>query len=72
MQEQRDPAVPGSAGKTAPHITGDSFRLKQLLTILLDNAVSYTPEDRGITISGAANGNELTISVADQVRRNSS
>lgn len=34
--------------ETLPHITGDSFRLKQLLTILLDNAVSYTPEDRGI------------------------
>ena len=51
---------------TLPHITGDSFRLKQLLTILLDNAVSYTPEDRGITISAAVNGKELTISVADQ------
>ena len=52
--------------ETLPHITGDSFRLKQLLTILLDNAVSYTPEDRGITISAVVNGKELTISVADQ------
>lgn len=52
--------------ETLPHVTGDSFRLKQLLTILLDNAVSYTPEDRGITISAAVNGKELTISVADQ------
>lgn len=49
-----------------PHVSGDASRLKQLLTILLDNAVSHTPADKSITISAAAAAKELTISVADQ------
>lgn len=49
-----------------PHVNGDASSLKQLLAILLDNAVSYTPADKRITISAEVNGKELTISVADQ------
>lgn len=51
---------------TLPHVNGDAARLKQLLTILLDNAVSYTPAGKKITLSAAAAGRELCISVADQ------
>lgn len=51
---------------TLPHVNGDAARLKQLLTILLDNAVSYTPASKKITLSAAATGKELCISVADQ------
>ena len=52
--------------ETLPHVTGDASCLKQLLTILLDNAVSYTPANKKITISAAVKGKEMTISVADQ------
>lgn len=51
---------------TLPHVHGDAYRLKQLLTILLDNAISYTPAGKKITISAAVAGRELCISVADQ------
>ncbi|WP_270810589.1 sensor histidine kinase [Hungatella effluvii] len=52
--------------ETLPHVNGDASCLKQLLTILLDNAVSYTPANKKITISAAVNGKEITVSVADQ------
>lgn len=52
--------------ETLPHVNGDASRLKQLLTILLDNAVSYTPANKKIIISVLVNGKEMFISVADQ------
>lgn len=52
--------------ETLPHVHGDPVRLKQLLTILLDNAVSYTPTGKGITISAEESGRDLYISVADE------
>ena len=34
-----------------PHIQGDRHRLEQLLTILLQNALNYTPEGGTVTLS---------------------
>lgn len=49
-----------------PHVYGDISRLKQIFTILLDNAAAYTPKGKSITIRAAAGINELTILVSDQ------
>lgn len=51
---------------TLPHVNGDAGRLKQLLTILLDNAISHTPPGKEITIGAAAEGRNLILTVSDQ------
>lgn len=43
----------------------DSNRLRQVITILLDNAISYTSEHGKIAITCKKTKNELVISVAD-------
>lgn len=43
----------------------DAFRLEQLLSILIRNALSYTPEDCRIFISLACQSHYIEISVAD-------
>lgn len=48
-----------------PDIPGDFQRLVQLLSILLDNACSYTQEYGRITVSARMGKRSLTISVAD-------
>lgn len=44
---------------------GDSERLLQLVVILLDNAVKYTPDGGTVRLELASAGHEATISVAD-------
>ncbi len=46
-------------------ITGDPDRLRQILIVLLDNAVRYTPQGGEITVSVAKTGHHVNISVAD-------
>ncbi|MCM1118058.1 MAG: HAMP domain-containing histidine kinase [bacterium] len=51
-----------------PHIQGDRHRLEQLLTILLQNALSYTPEGGSVTLSArltADRSRAIQILVAD-------
>jgi signal transduction histidine kinase len=45
--------------------TGDSQRLSQLLYILLDNAIKYTPEGGEVKLTLKNAGNELWFSVQD-------
>jgi signal transduction histidine kinase len=45
--------------------TGDSQRLSQLLYILLDNAIKYTPAEGQVKLSLRNAGNELWFSVED-------
>lgn len=49
-----------------PTIHGDSARLKQVLTILLDNAVSYTPAGKEVTLKAEVRGKQLVLSVEDE------
>lgn len=51
-----------------PQIAGDPQRIRQLLLILLDNARTYTPPKRSITISAQFNVSKksLTVQVADE------
>ncbi len=49
-----------------PKIQGDKDRLKQILAILLDNALSYTPPGKKVTLHGFVSGSYLYIEVEDQ------
>ena len=48
-----------------PKAVCDPEKLVQLLSILLQNALSYTPEDGEITLSASVSGKKLLLSVAD-------
>lgn len=49
-----------------PVLYGDKDRLKQILAILLDNALSYTPAGKKITVRGFVSNRHLNIEVEDQ------
>jgi two-component system, OmpR family, sensor histidine kinase CiaH len=44
---------------------GDEERIKQLLYIILDNALKYTPKDGGISFAAFGNSRNVTITVKD-------
>jgi signal transduction histidine kinase len=46
-------------------VTGDPQRLSQLLYILLDNAIKYTPQGGEVKLSLSIVGQQLCISVQD-------
>lgn len=48
-----------------PYVIGDSQRLKQLLTILLDNAHTYTQENGEITLAARKTQKKLLLYVKD-------
>ncbi len=43
----------------------DRERTAQLMRILLDNALKYSPPESGVEVSGAANGTRVSFTVAD-------
>lgn len=49
-----------------PRIQGDRQRLEQILTILIDNALSYTPPEKQIRIHGYCRNNWLVIDIEDE------
>ncbi len=49
-----------------PPITGDEARMEQVLSILLDNALTYTPAGKEICISCSAGKRSLSLTVSDQ------
>ena len=53
--------------RTAPGlwVLGDASRLRQLLLILLDNALKYTPDGGTIGVDAARGGKTVTLSVRD-------
>lgn len=46
--------------------TANPVALEQIITILLDNAIKYSPGGKTVTISGKIRGNSATIAVRDQ------
>ena len=49
-----------------PPVQGDRQRIEQILTVLIDNALSYTPGQKQIRIRGYAKNNWLIIDVEDE------
>lgn len=56
----------GITGVDRAIVWGDEDHLRQLFTILLDNAVRYTPRGRQVTVSGVASDDCAVITVADE------
>lgn len=50
---------------TLPSVLGDAQRIEQILTILLDNAYSYTPEGSHIVLSAQFTEKKVIIKVSD-------
>lgn len=50
---------------SATTITGDHDSLVQLLVILLDNAIKYSPAGAEVNIRGQKHGDQLTLSITD-------
>ena len=48
-----------------PPVNGDEQRLRQILTVLLDNACSYAPRGGHVVLSGAAEGRRVLLRVSD-------
>lgn len=48
-----------------PHIEGDTFRIKQILAVLMDNATSYSIENDTIILRAYAKKNHLWIEIED-------
>ncbi len=51
--------------ETPIYLLGNSYRMKQLLTILIDNAIQYNQENGNIIISVTSQNNLLSLSVSD-------
>lgn len=47
-------------------VSGDRDSLVELVAILLDNAIKYSPDGAGITITSAASGQQIKLTLADQ------
>jgi len=47
-------------------LAGDHDSLVQLLVILLDNAIKYSPKGNQVVLSGRAKGEDIAITVSDQ------
>ncbi len=47
-------------------VWADENRLKEVIRILLDNALKYTPKEKNITISGSKEGRTIKIAIADE------
>lgn len=53
------------ADETLPQVWADSSRLNEVLLILLDNAVKYSPQGGPIVIAAVAQNDELRVSISD-------
>ena len=58
-------ALQSDVAPTLPKVIADPDRLAQILTNLVENACSYTPAGGEITVSAAANGDMMHVSVRD-------
>jgi len=55
----------GGATGREPVVLGDATRLRQVLLVLLDNALRHTPAGGSITLTSSRHGRYVQISIAD-------
>ncbi len=48
-----------------PMVSGDPIRLRQMIGNLLENAIKYTPEGGEVSLSAAAEGDQIILKVRD-------
>jgi signal transduction histidine kinase len=73
----REASILGGARRLAIHaaladvlpVEGDRQRLKQVVMILLDNAVKYSPEGEAVDLDVAGNGERVSLSVTNRAPR---
>lgn len=65
VAEQKNISLLLEVDNAVPDILGNDDRLAQLLLIFLDNALKHTMSGGQITVSVAANPNEVMLSIAD-------
>jgi signal transduction histidine kinase len=63
LAEERDVRLELDGGPAA--VVGDPDRLRQLLAILVDNAVRHSPRGAAVTVGVARSGRTATLSVSD-------
>jgi signal transduction histidine kinase len=64
LAEDRNIALSGGS-LPGIHIMGDEGRLRQLLLILLDNALKYTPEGGSVVVGTELHGGNVRLTVRD-------
>lgn len=65
MAEQKNITLNLATEDTVPYILGSGDRLTQLLLILLDNALKYTPSGGHVTLSIMQDQNHVVLTVTD-------
>ena len=64
-QEKSIALICGSDFEACPPLYANPDRIEQILGILIDNSIKYTPENGTITLSGDWSGEKAVISVSD-------
>ncbi|MBN1160776.1 MAG: hypothetical protein JXA17_02365 [Dehalococcoidales bacterium] len=65
MAQKRNNLIGHDLTPELPEVKADAFRIKQVITNLLTNAIRYSPENRPIFVKAQPQDNELLVQVVD-------
>ena len=66
LAEARNVEIKAEIADAAETLNADPDRIRQLLLILIDNAIRYSPPGAAVTVASEAQGQNLTLSVRDE------